>query len=172
MVVKGLVLLAAGIAQALGFTSFLTNLRNRLGQQAHPEAQDGRHATAAMQDAGIKGFEQISKDIQLAAAQAVGGSGAESQDERANRLRQEILDALVDMNENEPEWIGQLKRVLEGVEAALTTLGSVANAASFAAPGSGGNGNVDRLSDQIGAPRWLLPTVLGPLGEYAANRVF
>lgn len=63
--------LVAAIATALGLTGFVDALLKNLNDAAHPPSSG---AGGAAQNIGLKGLEQITKDLAIAAASATGGS--------------------------------------------------------------------------------------------------
>jgi phage-related protein len=106
-VVKGMVLLAAMIAQLFGLDDFLDALEEALTRT------NNAGATAAGQ-ASMSNFEQIARDIAVAAAQASAGAGGGEEDD-APDIMEEILEA-----------IGEIRT--EGVDEVLTRIGEMLEA--------------------------------------------
>lgn len=88
-----LLVAAAYIAKAFGALGFIEHLQKNLRELAKPGDEGGKGA--ALQGASLKGFEQISKDLAVAAAQAVAGGG----DDVDKKLEEWAADAVGKLDE-------------------------------------------------------------------------
>ena len=90
---------AAAIANSFGAGGFTTSLINNLKEMQKAQA-GGTGVGGALQGASMKGFEQIGKDLAIAAASAVAGGGGGAVGKSMEQFAEEAVKALEDMQKN------------------------------------------------------------------------